>query len=333
MLLSACGQLNTSPPTNKWVRLGIFGNGGGISCPSTTDCWITSTSGSLLHTTDAGASWRRVPVDTGSPVQVVSISCPTTVRCVGTGLYQSGSTESTELISSDDGGVTWFGQDSGLSGYPGEISCVNSSFCYGTALQNWFTTTNGGQSWWVSPTHDPNVLLGPMNCQSPRNCVLVGQTMPYGNTSVVWRSTDGARRFELVGKLLPSVLDPLQCFTVKTCIGQAGTLSGIQIQILITHNAGASWTVLRSIPTSYTQPTYVKTWCWSASSCLVAEAAGTLRFPFTLTTHNDFKSVTEQRLPFGTGSINQITCPSSLVCFAVGQTTDLRGEVFRLSFD
>ncbi len=330
LLLSACGTVTASSPLDKWSRLAIIGGGGDITCPSSTDCWVTSASNAVLHTTDGGHSWKRVWVNTGSPVQVERIDCPTILRCVGTGAYESGGSQSTEFLATNDGGKTWFGQDSYFTGYAGDVTCVNSTFCYGATLNNWYATTDGGQTWWTSQTLSSNVLLGPLQCTSAANCLMVVQTQaPYGNASSLWRSTDGARSFKPVAESIPFVLEDLQCFSVEICVGRG--VNDLGSEVVESHDGGANWVSMKTLPSSPTGPTFTSVRCISLTNCLVAATGGTLSHPFTYMTHNGFKTVKKQQLPFGTWLINQIVCPSSSVCFAVGQTADLRGEVFRFT--
>ena len=330
LLFSACGSVTASSRLDKWTRLAIIGSGADITCPSSTDCWVTSSSDGLLHTLDGGHSWRRMYVNTGSPVQVEAIDCPTTLRCVGTGAYESSGSQSTEFLATNDGGKTWFGQDSYFSGYAGGVNCVNSSFCYGATLNSWYTTTNGGQTWWTSPTLSSNVLLGPLQCTSEKNCLMVVQIQaPYGNSSSLWRSTDGSRSFKPVAKSLPFVLEDLQCFTADSCVGRGVT--DVATKVVESHDGGTNWIATKTIASPATAPTFTSIRCISLNRCFLAVTGGDLSYPFTYLTHDGFKTVTKERLPFGTGIINKIVCPSPSVCFAVGQTSDLRGEIFRFA--
>jgi photosystem II stability/assembly factor-like uncharacterized protein len=154
----------------------------GISCATAARCWA-ATSTSIFSTTDGGATWAPDyalgAVHRPTSALAPSISCPTVVACVATGLGAG-----TEILSTADGGLTWaVGHTPAVHGYLDGVSCASAAYCWavgpttvvpgpGSALV--LATTDGGRTWGQEATPAGTGALAAISCPTLLNCVAVG---------------------------------------------------------------------------------------------------------------------------------------------------------------
>lgn len=194
----------------------------GISCPSTSDCVIVGVG--ALTTTNGGSTWQERSVPTG---ELNGVSCPSVGFCVAQGDVTSAvpANTSTDIATSDDGGMTWQVRLTTVSGGVGDLgspSCPTTTLCL--LVGSGYTYTSGGP---------PN-----------------GQVTYWG---AVERTTDGGSTWTTVKLPQESGLDGLSCLFGSTeCIatglisaGSAGGTEPTAGVILRTLDGGSTWT---SIP-------------------------------------------------------------------------------------
>jgi photosystem II stability/assembly factor-like uncharacterized protein len=131
----------------------------GISCPSATVCVATQYQRPLVVTTDGGTNW----VPHGDPSGFLAgISCPTTSVCFAGG---------SKLAASIDGGVTWSDQTpAGFTEGFQSVSCADTTNCVAVSQGKIYRTVDG-TAW---------------NPQSSTGCLLTGS--PFRRPRSVWRS-------------------------------------------------------------------------------------------------------------------------------------------------
>ena len=85
--------------------------------------------GTILASTDGGATWRSRSSATGNPLR--DVACPTSRVCIAVGGFHNlgtGDTGSTILVSAD-GGATWRSRSSGSSNALFGITCPTRRAC------------------------------------------------------------------------------------------------------------------------------------------------------------------------------------------------------------
>ena len=130
----------------------------GVASLGTTEAAVAvGQGGTLIHTSDGGATWERVGLPLYRDYYDVGFSSSNTK---GWAIGDRG-----QLVSTDDGGVTWYGQLSGTSQPLRALAVVSSSVAYIagggpqagdlSADQGIFLrTTDGGDNWVSSPPTD-----------------------------------------------------------------------------------------------------------------------------------------------------------------------------------
>ena len=241
----------------------------GVSCVSTSECWIVGTnSGSdapeVAETTDGGQTWTdETPSQWTSDFLVQSIECPTTTNCWIVGWNQNIDQRSLGdtpwVVNTTDGGSTWttFTNLPTVTGNPlgtyqlYGISCVSSLNCLVTGGYNGLdgfvqtvSTTDGGDTWALST--DP-ALQGLQDVFST-SCLPVGGGLPVcyavgaallAGGPVEITSTDGGvtwsgmETYDTTGWF-----SSISCGDTTHCWAQG---AGTSIALLGTADGGASW--------------------------------------------------------------------------------------------
>ncbi len=267
----------------------------GIACPSGTACFAVGDNGTILASTDGGATWT--PQNSGIATTIYSIACPTTAICYAAGL---GGT----VLATTNGGATWSRQASTTTQTLYGISCPSSSVCFAAGTTGVvLATNNGGAAWTVQATGTQHYLYA-ITCPSTTTCVAVGAygtILATGNGGATWSTQSSGTSVSLRG---------IACTTTQSCTaeGDGGT-------ILTTSNGGAAWTAHSSTTSNNLQGIA----CSGGTNCVAVGDAGT-----TVATTNGGTSWSAGSS--GTSSnLRDAACLTATQCLAVGDNGSIAG--------
>lgn len=181
----------TTDGGQKWSLQGAPGGITGltaIACPSTSDCWATSSGGSIISTNDGGSSWTTETVPSGI-ASLAAIACPNTSQCFAAGSTSNGSPL---MLATANGGASWSTQTlpSSVSSVTA-IACPSSTNCFAVDSSGDIVgTTDGGSAWAVEAAAAGDASsYAAITCVSVSDCWVAGQGPSSG--SVVVATTDG----------------------------------------------------------------------------------------------------------------------------------------------
>jgi photosystem II stability/assembly factor-like uncharacterized protein len=156
----------------------------GVSCPSTTTCEAVGYGVGALRTSDGGAEWVSQALP--SSVQELSgVTCYSLTRCVAVGIDSThhGKREVGDLVSTDDGGVTWIRRHipAGIDDLT-SVACTSSGVCEAVGLGTIpiIGSTDGGRLWTTAQVVPGSPYLLGIACPGQRTCEAVGQGVSDG---------------------------------------------------------------------------------------------------------------------------------------------------------
>jgi photosystem II stability/assembly factor-like uncharacterized protein len=277
--------------TTQWLR--------SISCSGATNCLAVGFSGTILTSTDSGATWRSLT--SGTSTDLFGVACPNSSTCVAVG---SGGA----ILTSVDGGATWTSRISGTTTDLFRVTCPSSSHCLavggsiatgqgGTIM----ASTDGGVTWTSQASVPTNELEG-ISCPSVTRCLAVGAQ------GMILVSTDGGGTWISRTSGTPDLLDGISCPSVTYClaVGNYGT-------ILVSADGGATWSDQTwGSQTMGSAHTLYSIACPSASDCLAVGDDGAIVTSVRGATWRSENSGTADLL-LG------ISCPSANYCVVVGE--------------
>lgn len=274
---SASGQAlvqQTSDAGGRWSSDtdGVSGPGlDAVSCGDVNDCVATSSSGSVLFTSDGGATWASTSVSSADTLS--SVACPTSENCWTT--VSAGPNAPNAIEASANGGQSWVGQNWSPPPAPGgyqllgvdldAVTCPTASQCVAVGLIRYaeypppettdpilfqydqlvVSTTDGGQTWNAQPFPGEDYQLTAVSCGTPQDCVAVGDGAGYllssDDSGAIWTLTDLPGDFVLAGSSTPS-LNGVDCPDTEDCIavGESDG-AGENTPIIATTDGGATW--------------------------------------------------------------------------------------------
>lgn len=158
-----------------------------VSAAGPRDVWAVGSAGTVLHSADFGASWRRLNVGTSADLYGVRFVDEKTGVVAGMG---------GTIRRTTDGGITW-STSVGGSGNLGFIWFASRQVGFiggdgGTILK----TTDGGATWTRQTSGFDRDITG-IHCRSETACWATGSTDTGG---VVLRTTDGGATWQRVGE-------------------------------------------------------------------------------------------------------------------------------------
>jgi photosystem II stability/assembly factor-like uncharacterized protein len=168
----------STPFTRNWLYA--------IACASAQACAAVGYAGTVLTTSDRGATWVRR--SSGEGLSLTSIACPSARVCfAGTGGYAYGAPDY-PLLKSTDAGQTWVGEDRSANPVAvASVACPRADLCLAAAMKaknaNPSTpmvpvvlrTSNGGRTW--TDVRVPSPLTS-IACATAHRCVAVGGVAP-----------------------------------------------------------------------------------------------------------------------------------------------------------
>jgi len=289
----------TSGTATQWWWQNPLPNGNSldtVSCTSTTSCVFGGLAGTILTTSDGGATWASQ--NPGTNAYINGLSCPSATVCIADGYPDQAPNQGVGVIvASNDGGKTWTQQNAlGVIGLQGN-ACPSTTTCF-IGAQNGviLSTTNGGTTW---TTHTAGAgIWSEVSCPSTTTCFIAG-------TSGIDGTIDGGTTWT-PQNLPPSVtVRGISCPTVTVCFASGGTGT-----ILKTSDGGGTWTAQTTTGTTSDLATVS---CPSTSVCFAAGANDTI----IATTNGGISWSTQFQRTFYYGWY-ALSCPSVSACFAVG---------------
>jgi photosystem II stability/assembly factor-like uncharacterized protein len=225
----------------------------GISCVSATKCEVVGHGGTILGTTNGGASWHAQTSRTTNNLTAVS--------CLGSFCVAVGDT-GTIRVTTNSGGA-WTAKTSGTTQNLNGVSCASSTFCVadgnaGTIL----VTINGGGTWSKKKSGTAN-NLNAVSCSTTSHCKVVGAAGTIRatiNGGATWTGQTSGTTNGLHGAFCRTSTN--FCITV----GTAGT-------ILVTTNGGSTWSKKASGTTNSLESVS----CANTTVCRAIGTNGTIR--------------------------------------------------------
>jgi len=195
----------------------------GVKCVSGQACWAVGAFGTIVHTADDGATWRRQASHTTQPLYDVDFANPQEGWVVG---------RSGLILHTADGGATWEQQQSGTDKHLFTVDFVDAKM--GVAAGDWgaIVATNDGGKTWVRRNLPEDVILNDIAMVDDSHGFIVGEL------GKVFATEDGgvtwAQRPNEIQKSL---------FGIDFLDRQHGFAVGIDALIIETTDAGATWKV------------------------------------------------------------------------------------------
>lgn len=301
-----------------------------------SDQTASSRSATLALTTDdAGRSWSSRPLGLAGPggsgiFAPMSIECSSTTNCMAVSTdYQGDSV----VIVTDDGGLEWHTSvttDYTNTAYS-DLACPTTSECWAVGFEpgSWSprsglvtSTTEAGAEW---NDHDYPVgfadlpQLNSIACPTASVCVSTGDTTPLGPIGI-WTDDGGATWRPSTFPRGVTAAGPVQCLTASTCVDVA-SVGTDRDRLLESLDGGASWTVLRSQPTSR----IAGIWCHVVCFAFGASAGRQV----LLRSSPTLEAWVATAIPGDVGTLAALSCPTRTECFAAGASRSGRGFLLR----
>ncbi|MFJ3669896.1 WD40/YVTN/BNR-like repeat-containing protein [Streptomyces sp. NPDC090106] len=305
----------------------------GLSAVSRSTAWVAGTQGTVLRTTDGGASWRNVSPPGAGDLQFRDVEAFDARRAV---VLAIGEGEASRVYRTDDGGATW--TESFRNTDPRAFyDCLTFlDRGHGLAMSDpvdgrfrILSTSDGGRSWKVLPSDGmPAALDGEAGFAAS------GQCLVSSGPKDVWLATGGAARARVLhssdrGLTWTATDSPIPAgdpakgvfalaFRDRThglAVGgdyrpdQTSPRAGAT-----TRDAGRTWQ-----PSATPPPAYRSGVAWLPHSRTAALAVGPAGTDLTTDAGRTWRTL-------DTGSYDTVDCTPDLSCWASGE----KGRVARL---
>lgn len=256
-----------NPPTG----VGLFA----VSAAGGRDVWAVGSGGTVLHSTDFGATWRRVNVGTGADLYGVRFVDEQIGVVAGLGgtirrTTDGGATWSTPaggsgnlgfiwfasrsvgfiggdggtILKTTDGGATWARQNSGFDRDITGIHCLSETMCWASGSTDAggvvLRTTDGGVTWQRVGESTAFTPLGAIWFLTDRVGVVGGDPNFATGQSNIWRTTDGGMTWMRV----PTDIFGPAVTGFAFVDGLTGWASAEERIVLQTTDGGATWTTV-----------------------------------------------------------------------------------------
>ena len=262
----------------------------GISCPSTSTCYVAAAVSAIFHTADFGGTWD---VQVGAAnAWYWSVACVSDTKC-----FAGGTANGVGLISvTTTAGAAWSRpQPVGSTNGIGELSCGSATDCYAAASNDLLVSHNGGSTWAANRLTTGDQLIG-MSCTSATTCFASGWPGAIDVTTdsgVNWTNQPNP----LSGS--DETLSSISCWTSTACVA-------VSTNDVLSTADGTNWT----LENTHVYQFLLGVSCSSASSCIAVGANG------TVLTRNG--GVWTHRASGTTHHLFAVMCPTARTCYAVG---------------
>ncbi|MFJ9373115.1 WD40/YVTN/BNR-like repeat-containing protein [Streptomyces sp. NPDC101455] len=305
----------------------------GLSAVSRNTAWVAGTAGTVLRTTDGGASWRNVSPPGTTDLQFRDIEAFDARRAV---VLAIGEGEASRVYRTDDAGATWTEsfRNTDANAFYDCMTFFDSR--HGLAMSDpvdgkfrILSTGDGGRSWKVLPnTGMPAALDGEAGFAAS------GQCLVSSGPRDVWLATGGGAR----ARVLHSADRGLTWTAADTPIPAGDPARGVfalafrdrthglavggnytadqpsPLAAAVTGDGGRTWR-----PATTPPPAYRSGAAWLPRSRGTALAVGPTGTDVTTDAGRTWKTV-------DTGSYDTVDCAADLGCWAAGE----KGRVARL---
>ena len=298
----------------------------GVACMSDKDCLATgsgSANYSLYRTTDFGGIWTQVAGAEGA--ELSKVTCIDATHCLAAGQVQIGSGSIGAVYQTSDGGSTWSALNvpkvaTSILG----LACGSFTSCTFQAENSRFVDLtmrlSGGK---VVPSVHP-YAIGPESivtagCPTPTTCreavEVASSTGPYlGTTSASGFGGPWGPVTRLPGG---NDIQDLVCPTTTRCVAaiyDSAIFPG-RSYLDVSQNGGRTWTPKFAAPSLISSVS-----CASATSCVAVDGHLVVR------TTDGGVAWKRSTLP-SSDQFNQVACPTSDQCVAVGSRHNLPVEL------
>ncbi len=305
----------------------------GLSAVSRNTAWVAGTAGTVLRTTDGGASWRNVSPPGAADLQFRDIEAFDARRAV---VLAIGEGEASRVYRTDDAGATWTEsfRNTDANAFYDCMTFFDSR--HGLAMSDpvdgkfrILSTGDGGRSWKVLPnTGMPAALDGEAGFAAS------GQCLVSSGPRDAWLATGGGAR----ARVLHSADRGLTWTATDTPVPAGDPARGVfalafrdrthglavggdytagrpsPLAAAVTGDGGRTWHSATTPP-----PAYRSGVTWLPRSRTTALAVGPTGTDLTTDAGRTWKTV-------DTGSYDTVDCAADLGCWAAGE----KGRVARL---
>jgi hypothetical protein len=281
------------------MPVGVFSNGGAVSCPRRSDCLIVGSagpnpaSGGVLAAHWNGRSISALPAP--SPKSAASsvlnaISCASAARCLAVGSSDTAAGDARTLAESWNGSRWSIVRSPNPKGSPDSelnaISCRRPTACVAVGLyvnrksvslslaESW-----NGSRWSIVRSPNPKGSTGSgltgVSCASASKCMAVGSYTGRSEVNKTLAEAWNGSRWSVIASPNPkgstgSFLAGVSCFRRSACkaVGTYGNSSGVNVALAESWN-GAHWKVVSSPDPKGAEASRLATVsCASATRCL-----------------------------------------------------------------
>ncbi|MET8450788.1 oxidoreductase [Streptomyces sp. NPDC005209] len=305
----------------------------GLSAVDRDTAWLAGTGGTVLRTTDGGATWRNVSPPGAAELQFRDVEAFDARRAV---VLAIGEGEASRVYRTDDGGATW--TESFRNTDPKAFyDCLaffdrRHGLAMGDPVDGRFrilSTSDGGRSWTVLPGDGmPAALDGEAGFAASGQCLVTSGPRDAwlatggGARARVLHSADRGRTWTAADTPLPAGDPARGVFALAFRDRVHGLAVGGDYRAdqpspqaaARTPDGGRSWT-----PAATPPPAYRSGAAWLPHSRTAALAVGPTGTDLTTDAGRTWRTI-------DTGSYDTVTCTADLSCWAAGE----KGRVARL---
>ncbi|MCX4885233.1 MULTISPECIES: oxidoreductase [unclassified Streptomyces] len=305
----------------------------GLSAASRNTAWVAGTGGTVLRTTDGGASWRNVSPPGAAELQFRDIEAFDARRAV---VLAIGEGEASRVYRTDDGGATWTEsfRNTDAKAFYDCLTFFDSR--HGLAMSDpvdgrfrILSTGDGGRSWKVLPSDGmPAALDGEAGFAASGQCLVASGPSDVwlatggGAHARVLHSRDRGRTWTAAGTPIPAGDPAKGVFALAFRDRTHGLAVGGDYRpdqsspqaAARTGDSGRTWQPAAEPPSAYRSGA-----AWLPHSRTAALAVGPTGTDLTTDGGRTWRTV-------DTGSYDTVDCTADLGCWAAGE----QGRVARL---
>ncbi|MEV6840317.1 oxidoreductase [Streptomyces sp. NPDC051133] len=282
----------------------------GLAAVDRHTAWLAGTAGTVLRTTDGGATWRNVSPPGAADLQFRDVEAFDARRAV---VLAIGEGEASRVYRTDDGGATW--TESFRNTDPKAFYDCLAFFDrrHGLAVSDpvvdgrfrILSTGDGGRSWRVLPAAGmPAALDGEAGYAASGQCLVTS------GPKEVWLPTGGAAH----ARVLHSADRGLSWTAAETPVPAGDPARGVFALAFRDRAHGLAWS-----PAGTPPPAYRSGAAWLPHSRTAALAVGPTGTDLTTDGGRSWRTI-------DTGSYDTVDCTPDLSCWAAGE----QGRVARL---
>lgn len=241
----------------------------GVSAVNARVAWASGANGTVLKTTDGGATWQALKVPDAEKLDFRDVDAfdanTAYVLSIGEG-------EKSRIYKTTDGGKTWQLQFTNHNPKAFFDAMAFWDAKHGLAVSDpvdghflVIKTSDGGANWKeVSSAQMPLAIAGEGAFAASGSCITVeGNKNAWfatgGGAARVFRSTDGGESWQVAATPIVSGLPPAGIFSIVFKTAQNGVIVGgdytkesdAQNHVATTNDGGKSWTLAKVLPKGF----------------------------------------------------------------------------------